>query len=120
MVSCLRELVAMDAQRLGSSTAAFDLHFQLELSFAFRERGQLTRNLALFYLKRVCKAGRASPEMAQILVRKLDSRWDVKGVTSALLQTARYSSDVAVFEEYAGSLPAHLAVFSKQADPMFR
>ena len=51
--------------------------------------------------------------MAQFVVERLDSRWAVKGVTSALLQAAVYSSDVAIVEDYAGSLPAHLAVFTE-------
>ena len=42
-------LVAMDAQRLGSSTAAFVLPFsmgQLEFHYAFGEHGELRLNLA--------------------------------------------------------------------------
>ncbi len=109
------KVVAMDAQRLGTSTAAFDLHFskdQLQFNYAFRQRGELRISLAgkVFYLTVGCKAGKVSSELAQVVVKKLDSRWAVKGVTAALLQAAGYSSDVKVVEEYAGSLPAHLAV----------
>ena len=112
------KVVAMDAQRLGTSTAAFDLHFgqdQLQFNYAFRQRGELKINLAgkVFYLKVGCKAGRVSPELAQVVVKQLDSRWAVKGVTTALLQAAGYSSDVTVMEECAGSLPSHLSVFSE-------
>ncbi|DBA89326.1 TPA: hypothetical protein ACH3X2_004770 [Trebouxia sp. C0005] len=112
------KLVAMDAQRLGTSTAAFDLHFgkeQLQFNYAFRQRGELKINLAgkVFYLKVGCKAGKVSPELAQVVVKQLDSRWAVKGVTSALLQAAGYNSDVKVMEECAGSLPSHLSVFSE-------
>ena len=95
-------------RRLGTSTAVFDLHLskdQLEFNYAFRQRGELRINLAgkVFYLKVGCKGGKVPPELAQF-VKKLDSRWAVKGVTSA-----GYSSDVAVVEEYARRLPAHLA-----------
>ena len=112
------KLVAMDAQRLGTSTVALDLHFSkghLQFNYTFRQRGELRIDLAGtdFYLKLGCKAGRISPDLAQVVVKKLDSRWAVKGVTSALLQAAGYSSDVTVTEEYAGSLPAHLAIFSE-------
>ena len=111
------KLVAMDAQRLGTSTAAFDLHFsrdQLQFNYTFRQRGELRISLAgkVFYLTVGCKAGRVSPELAQV-VKKLDSRWAVKGVRAALLQAAGYSSDVNVVKEYAGSLRAHLAVFTE-------
>ena len=112
------KLVAMDAQRLGTATAAFDLHFskdQLQFSYAFRQRGQLRIRLVDkdFYLTVGCKAGKVPPDLAQVVVKKLDSRWAVKGVTSALLQAAGYSSDVTVTEEYAGSLPAHLALHTE-------
>ncbi len=86
-----------------------------QFNFAFRQRGDLRISLAgkVFYLTLGCKAGRVSPELAQVVVKKLVSRWAVKGVTAALLQATGYSSDVKVVEEYAGSLPAHLAVFTE-------
>jgi len=54
------KLVAMDAQRLGTSTAAFDLHFskdQLQFNYAFRQRGESRISLAgkFSYLTVGCK-----------------------------------------------------------------
>ncbi len=56
----------------GSSTAAFDPQFnrdQLEFNYASRQRGELRIDLAgkVFYLKVDCKAGKVSPELAQMV-----------------------------------------------------
>ena len=66
---------------------------QLQFNYAFRQRGELKINLAgqLFYLNVGCKAGKVSPELAQLVVKQLDSRWAVKGVTSALLQVTPFA-----------------------------
>ena len=106
----------MDPQRLGSPTASFDLHFakeHLQFSQAYRQRGQMRISLAGkdCYLTVGCKGGGVAPELAQVVVKQLDPRWVVQGVTSALLHTAGYT-DVTVEEEHAGGLPSHLSVHS--------
>ena len=110
------KLIAMDPQRLGSPTASFDLHFakeHLQFSQAYRQRGQMRISLAGkdCYLTVGCKGGGVAPELAQVVVKQLDPRWVVQGVTSALLHTAGYT-DVTVEEEHAGGLPSHLSVHS--------
>ena len=45
-------------------------------------------------------------------MKQLDPRWARKGVTTALLKAAGYSTDVAVKTEFAGDLPAHLSCWS--------
>ena len=106
------KLIAMDPQRLGSPTASFDLHFakeHLQFSQAYRQRGQMRISLAGkdCYLTVGCKGGGVAPELAQVVVKQLDPRWVVQGVTSALLHTAGYT-DVTVEEEHAGGLPSHV------------
>ncbi|KAL3147656.1 hypothetical protein ABBQ32_002409 [Trebouxia sp. C0010 RCD-2024] len=68
------QLVAIDPQRLGTATAAYDLHFTeqfLQLKQSLRDKGEL-------------------PIDFMIVVKQLDLRWRVQGATSALLRAAGY------------------------------
>ncbi len=60
------------------------------------------------------KGSQVSPCLAEVIVKKLDPRWARQGATTALLEAAGYSSDVAVKSEFAGDLPAHLSCWSSQ------
>ena len=61
---------------------------------------------------RSSKGSQISPRYAEVVVKQLDPRWARKGVTTALLQAAGYSADVAVKTEFVGDLPAHLSCWS--------
>ena len=112
-----RQLVAMDPQRLGTPTAAYDLHFQeqfLQQKHELSSRGFLT----VQYLGKreqlpvSTKGSQISPRFAEVVIKQLDPRWARKGVTTALLKAAGYGADVAVKTEFAGDLPAHLSCWS--------
>ena len=111
------QLVAMDPQRLGTPTAAFDLHFHqqhLSQKQDLRNKGVLPVNLwgkqqELFVSM---KATQVSPCLAEVVVKQLDPRWVRKGATAALLAAAGYSADVSVQSEHTGDLPQHLSCFS--------
>ena len=112
-----RQLIAMDPQRLGTPTAAFDLHFQeqfLQQKHDLSSRGFLS----VEYLGKreqlplTTKGSQISPRLAEIVVKQLDPRWARQGATTALLKAAGYNTDVAVQTEFAGDLPAHLSCWS--------
>lgn len=111
------QLIAMDPQRLGTSTAAYDLHFHeqfLQQKHDLSSRGILP----VEYLGKreqlplSTKGSQISPRLAEVVVKQLDSRWARQGATTALLKAAGYSTDVAVQTEFAGDLPAHLSCWS--------
>ena len=103
------QLIAMDPQRLGTVTAAYDLHFQEE----FRQRKHDLMNPGKReQLPASSKGSQISPRYAEVVVKQLDPRWARKGVTTALLQAAGYSADVAVKTEFVGDLQAHLSCWS--------
>ena len=66
----------VQARRYGCSEARHLGKDQLQFNYAFRQRGELRISLAgkVFYLTVGCKAGKVSPELAQIVVKKLFSR----------------------------------------------
>ena len=107
----------MDPQRLGTPTAAFDLHFQeqfLQQKHDLSNRGFLSVD---FMGKREqlplsTKGSPISPRLAEVVVKQLDPRWARQGATASLLKAAGYSTDVAVQTEFAGDLPAHLSCWS--------
>ena len=107
----------MDPQRLGSPTAAYDLHFQeqfLQQKHDLSSKGFLTVE---YMGKREqlpvnTKGSQVSPRLAEVVVKQLDPRWARRGATAALLKAAGYSTDVANKTEYAGDLPAHLSCWS--------
>ena len=111
------QLIAIDPQRLGTVTAAYDLHFQEE--FLQRKHDLMNRGfLTVEYsgkreqLPASSKGSQIFPRYAEVVVKQLDPRWARKGVTAALLQAAGYSADVAVKTEFVGDLPAHLSCWS--------
>ena len=111
------QLIAMDPQRLGTPTAAYDLHFQeqfLQQKHELSDRGFLTVGYLgkREQLPASTKGSQISPRYAEVVVKQLDPRWARKGVTAALLKAAGYSTDVAVKTEFAGDLPAHLSCWS--------
>lgn len=108
------QLVAIDPQRLGTATAAYDLHFKeefLQLKHSLRDKGELPINFVgqQKFVRTSEKLSKSAPMFAQIVVKQLDLRWRVQGATSALLTAAGYEGDVAVKTEFAGELPAHLS-----------
>ncbi|KAL3135297.1 hypothetical protein ABBQ32_007495 [Trebouxia sp. C0010 RCD-2024] len=108
------QLVAIDPQRLGTATAAYDLHFTeqfLQLKQSLRDKGELPIdfNGQQKFVRTSEKNSKSSPMFAQIVVKQLDLRWRVQGATSALLRAAGYEGEVAVKTEFAGELPAHLS-----------
>ena len=112
-----RQLIAMDPQRLGTSTAAYDLHFKeqfLKQKHDLSDRGFLTVEYLgkREQLPAKSKGSQISPRYAEVVVKQLDPRWARKGVTTALLRAAGYSADVEVKTEFAGDLPAHLSCWS--------
>ena len=112
-----RQLIAMDPQRLGTPTAAYDLHFQqqfLHQKHELSDRGFLTVEYMgkREQLPASTKGSQISPGCAEVVVKQLDPRWACKGVTAALLKAAGYSADVAVKTEFVGDLPAHLSCWS--------
>ena len=112
-----RQLVAMDPQRLGTPTAAYDLHFQeqfLQQKHELSSRGFLTVQYLgkREQLPASTKGSQISPRFAEVVIKQLDPRWARKGVTTALLKAAGYGADVAVRTEFAGDLPAHLSCWS--------
>ena len=112
-----RQLVAMDPQRLGTPTAAYDLHFQeqfLQQKHELSGRGFLTVEYLgkREQLPASTKGSQISPRFAEVVIKQLDPRWARKGVTTALLKAAGYGADVAVRTEFAGDLPAHLSCWS--------
>ena len=97
----------MDPQRLGTVTAAYDLHFQEE--FLQRKHDLMNRGfLTVEYsgkreqLPASSKGSQIPPRYAEVVVKQLDPRWARKGVTAAILQAAGYSADVAVRTEFVG------------------
>ena len=107
------QLAALDPQRLGTATAAFDLHFKEQFlgdKQSLRDRGELP--IDMFGQQRSLptslKVAKSAPMFAQIVVKQLDFRWTAQGATSALLAAAGYGKDVTVNTEFAGELPAHL------------
>ena len=112
-----RQLIAMDPQRLGTPTAAFDLHFQEQF---LQQKHDLSGRgfLSVEYLGKreqlplTTKGSQISPRLAEVVVKQLDPRWARQGATAALLKAAGYSTDVAVQTEFAGDLPAHLSCWS--------
>ena len=107
------QLVALDPQRLGTATAAYDLHFKeqfLKDKFSLRDRGELPITFLgqQKVLRTSLKVAKSAPTFAQVVVKQLDFRWTASGATSALLAAAGYGKDVAVKTEFAGELPAHL------------
>ena len=112
-----RQLIAMDPQRLGTPTAAYDLHFQeqfLKQKHDLSDRGFLTVDYLgkREQLPAKSKGSQISPRYAEVVVKHLDPRWARKGVTAALLKAAGYNADVEVKTEFAGDLPAHLSCWS--------
>ena len=112
-----RQLVAMDPQRLGTPTAAYDLHFQeqfLQQKHELSGRGFLTVEYLgkREQLPASTKGSQISPRFAEVVIKQLDPRWARKGVTTALLKAAGYGADVAVRTKFAGDLPAHLSCWS--------
>ena len=112
-----RQLIAMDPQRLGTPTAAYDLHFQeqfLQQKHELLGRGFLTVEYLgkREQLPASTKASQISPRYTEVVVKQLDPRWARKGVTAALLKAAGYNAGVAVKTEFAGDLPAHLSCWS--------
>ena len=112
-----RQLIAMDPQRLGTPTAAYDLHFQeqfLQQKHELLGRGFLTVEYLgkREQLPASTKGSQISPRYTEVVVKQLDPRWARKGVTAALLKAAGYNADVAVKTEFAGDLPAHLSCWS--------
>ncbi|KAL3158986.1 hypothetical protein ABBQ32_011317 [Trebouxia sp. C0010 RCD-2024] len=110
------QLVAIDPQRLGTATAAYDLHFIeqfLQLKQSLRDKGELPIdfNGQQKFVRTSERNSKSSPMFAQIVVKQLDLRWRVQGATSALLRAAGYEGEgeVAVKTEFAGELPAHLS-----------
>ncbi|KAL3136571.1 hypothetical protein ABBQ38_005817 [Trebouxia sp. C0009 RCD-2024] len=108
------QLVAIDPQRLGTATAAYDLHFTeqfLQLKQSLRNKGELPVdfNGQQKFIRTSEKNSKSAPMFAQIVVKQLDLRWRVQGATSALLRAAGYEEEVAVKTEFAGELPAHLS-----------
>ncbi|KAL3135036.1 hypothetical protein ABBQ32_007983 [Trebouxia sp. C0010 RCD-2024] len=108
------QLVAIDPQRLGTATAAYDLHFTeqfLQLKQSLRDKGELPIdfNGQQKFVRTSERNSKSSPMFAQIVVKHLDLRWRVQGATSALLRAAGYEGEVAVKTEFAGELPAHLS-----------
>ena len=108
-----RQLIAMDSQRLGTPTAAYDLHF-LQQKHELSDRGFLTVEYLgkRQQLPASTKGTQISPRYAEVVVKQLDPRWARKGVTAALLKAAGYNTDVAVHTEFVGDLPAHLSCWS--------
>ena len=111
------KLAALDPQRLGTATAAYDLHFQEQFrqeKFSLRDKGELPMNLFGHqkYLHTSLRLAKSAPMLAQIVVKQLDLRWTATGATSALLEAAGYGRDVVVETEFAGELPAHLAAWT--------
>jgi len=111
------QLIAMDPQRLGTPTAAYDLHFQeqsMQRKHDLMNRGFLTVEYSgkREQLPASSKGSQVSPRFAEVVVKQLDSRWACKGVTAALLKAAGYSADVAVKTEFVGDLPARLSCWS--------
>ena len=111
------QLVAMDPQRLGTPTAAYDLHFQEQ--FLQRKHDLCNRGiLSVEYMGKreqlpvSSKGSQVSPRLAEVVVKQLDPRWARQGATAALLEAAGYSTDVAVQTEFAGDLPTHLSCWS--------
>ena len=107
------QLVAVDPQRLGTATAAYDLHFKeqfLQEKFSLRDKGELPITVLgqQKYLRTSLKSAKSAPTFAQVVVKQLDLRWTASGATSALLAAAGYGKEVAVKTEFAGELPAHL------------
>ena len=105
-------LVAVDPQRLGTATAAYDLHFQKQFQqdkFSLHSKGELPFTFLgqQRFLRTSLKHPKSAPMFAQIVVKQLDLRWTVPGATSALLAAAGYGG-VTVKTEFAGELPAHL------------
>ncbi|DBA93740.1 TPA: hypothetical protein ACH3X3_013806 [Trebouxia sp. C0006] len=91
----------MDPQRLGTPTAAYDLHFQeqsMQRKHDLMNRGFLTVEYSgkREQLPASSKGSQISPRFAEVVVKQLDPRWACKGVTAALLKAAGYSADVAV------------------------
>ena len=108
------QLVAIDPQRLGTATAAYDLHFKeqfLQLKHSLRDKGELPINFAgqQKFIRTSERLSKSAPMFAQIVVKQLDLRWRVQGATSALLTAAGYEGEVVVKTEFAGELPAHLS-----------
>ncbi len=111
------QLIGMDPQRLGTPTAAYDLHFQeqtLQRKHDLMNRGFLTVEYLgkREQLPASSKGSQISPRFAEVVVKQLDPRWACKCVTAALLKAAGYSADVAVKTEFVGDLPAHLSCWS--------
>lgn len=112
-----RQLIAMDPQRLGTPTAAYDLHFQeqfLKQKHDLLDKGFLTVEYLgkREQLPAKSQGSQISPRYAEVVVKQLDPRWARKGVTAALLKAAGYSADVEVKTEFAGDLPVHLSCWS--------
>ncbi|KAL3151129.1 hypothetical protein ABBQ38_012995 [Trebouxia sp. C0009 RCD-2024] len=108
------QLVAIDPQRLGTATAAYDLHFTeqfLQLKQSLRNKGELPIdfNGQQKFVRTSEKNSKSAPMFAQVVVKQLDLRWRVQGASSALLRAAGYEEEVAVKTEFAGELPAHLS-----------
>ena len=96
------QLVAIDPQRLGTATAAYDLHFTeqfLQLKHNLRDKGELPIdfNGQQRFIRTSEKLSKSAPMFAQIVVKQLDLRWRVQGATSALLKAAGYEGDVFFF-----------------------
>ena len=111
------QLIAMDPQRLGTPTAAYDLHFQeqsLQRKHNLMYRGFLTVEFLgkREQLPASSKGSQISPRYAEVVVKQLDPRCACKGVTAAPLKAAGYSADVAVKTELGRDLPAHLSCWS--------
>lgn len=113
------QLVAMDPQRLGSPTAAYDLHFREQFLTQKHDLQSLGR-LSLDILGKQeqlpvsTKGSQVSPCLAEVVVKRLDGRWARKGATAALLQAAGYKAGIAVHTEFSGDLPRHLACWSEE------
>ncbi|KAL3135038.1 hypothetical protein ABBQ32_007985 [Trebouxia sp. C0010 RCD-2024] len=108
------QLVAIDPQRLGTATAAYDLHFTeqfLQLKQSLQDKGELPIdfNGQQKFVRTSERNSKSSPIFAQIVVKQLDLGWRVQGATSALLRAAGYEGEVAVKTEFAGELAAHLS-----------
>ncbi|KAL3155642.1 hypothetical protein ABBQ32_012676 [Trebouxia sp. C0010 RCD-2024] len=103
------QLVAIDPQRLGTATAAYDLHFTeqfLQLKQSLRDKGQLPIdfNGQQKFVRTSEKNSKSSPMFAQIVVKQLNLKWRVQGATSALLRAAGYEGEIAVKTEFQGSV----------------
>ena len=116
------KLAALDPQRLGTATAAYDLHFKeqfLKDKHRLRDKGELPITFAgqQKVLRTSLKVAKSAPMLTQIVVKQLDFRWTAQGATSALLAAAGYGQDVVVKTEFAGELPAHLNISHTHVKP---